>query len=469
MSCKIKALLMYKEIFSIEHIADRYESHIKGKSGMGIDRMSIPSFEKNLNSHFEIIERKCKDGSYTFSPYLEKLISKGRDKNPRVISIPTLRDKLVISLYNEWLQKHFSEFKTIDLPNSRIRNFKTIAEEHSLSWLEISKIDMSAFYDTIDREILLEKLKLKKIQLSILSRMLSNETVPYGTRKADRNRFLRQTGIPQGLAVSNILAEIYASEIDRYVRGVTVFYDRYVDDILIVSRSSTNVQQRIQSICSRLKLKVNSSPTKTNYCCKLVEEEKPSVATGISYLGYVICQKKRNSELVITVRNESKIRFLNSIDSKCKSIFKTLEKLSGDEYTERLEAFWTDLDIRIAGAISGKKKYGWIFYFSEITDKTLLYEIDSLILKFLQKLSIKNKHKPKSIVRAYYKIRSGDAESYSHCYPEKISIDAMLEWLRCRGHILPGQTLTQGEIAYNYKKFLNKFLNSLDKDVGSVS
>lgn len=460
---------MYEEIFSIEHIAERYESHIKGKSGMGIDRMSIPSFEKNLNSHFEIIERKCRDGSYIFSPYLEKLISKGRDKKPRVISIPTLRDKLVISLYNEWLQSHFSEYKTIDLPNSRIRNFKTIAEEHSLSWLEISKIDMSAFYDTINREILLKKLKLKKTQLSILSRMLSNETVPNGTRKTERTKFLRQAGVPQGLAVSNILAEIYANEIDRYVRGVTLFYDRYVDDILIVSRSSSNVQQRIQSVCTRLKLKVNPSPTKTNYCCKLVEEDEQDVTSGISYLGYVICQRKQNSKLVITVRNESKIRFLNSIDSKCKSILKTLEKLSGDEYSERLEAFWTDLDIRIAGAISGKKKYGWIFYFSEITDKTLLYEIDNLVLKFAKKLSSKNERKPKSIVRAYYKIRSGDAESYSHCYPEEIGIEAMLEWLRSRGHIMPGQTLTPGEIAYNYKKFLNKFLNSLDKDVGSVS
>jgi hypothetical protein len=44
---------------------------------------------------FETVSKKCHNGSFRFSPYREKLVSKGRHKLARVISIPSARDKVV--------------------------------------------------------------------------------------------------------------------------------------------------------------------------------------------------------------------------------------------------------------------------------------------------------------------------------------------------------------------------------------
>ncbi|MEJ2884363.1 hypothetical protein [Pedobacter sp. GR22-6] len=65
---------------------------LKNKSSKGIDKIGEDVFEKQKEIQFKIIKTKVLNGTYKFSPYLEKLKLKGQKKYPRVISIPTIRD-----------------------------------------------------------------------------------------------------------------------------------------------------------------------------------------------------------------------------------------------------------------------------------------------------------------------------------------------------------------------------------------
>ena len=68
-----------------------------------MDQVSPENFEQNLNENIEIISRKVMNGSYHFTRYKQLLFTKGTDKLPRAICVPTLRDKLTASVLNELL------------------------------------------------------------------------------------------------------------------------------------------------------------------------------------------------------------------------------------------------------------------------------------------------------------------------------------------------------------------------------
>jgi retron-type reverse transcriptase len=86
---------IFLKYFSKKNIQKVYNESIRNKPSVGIDGKNIDCFDRNLKQEIEIIYRKILQGSYNFSFYKEKLILKGKNKYPRVISIPTIRDKIV--------------------------------------------------------------------------------------------------------------------------------------------------------------------------------------------------------------------------------------------------------------------------------------------------------------------------------------------------------------------------------------
>ena len=75
----------------------------------GVDGINGVQFEQRLDNEIDIITRKIHNGSYRFSRFRERLILKGRYKHPRIISIPTWRDKLVLKAMQHYLNTLYSE------------------------------------------------------------------------------------------------------------------------------------------------------------------------------------------------------------------------------------------------------------------------------------------------------------------------------------------------------------------------
>jgi RNA-directed DNA polymerase len=83
------------DIFKPERLKTAFKE-IDDKRVAGINRITPEQFSRDLKGHLNIIYSKCIKGAYTFSPYLEKLMLKGKNKFPRVISIPVVRDRIVL-------------------------------------------------------------------------------------------------------------------------------------------------------------------------------------------------------------------------------------------------------------------------------------------------------------------------------------------------------------------------------------
>jgi len=124
---------------------------------MGVDGITTNKFAEIIDDEITIIQRKVKNRSYKFSPYKEKLILKGRDSKPRMISIPTNRDILVLSALQKYLADSFrgklfdrTVHKQISLIKKRIK---------SGQYDMFLKLDVKNFYPTLDHDILIESVK----------------------------------------------------------------------------------------------------------------------------------------------------------------------------------------------------------------------------------------------------------------------------------------------------------------------
>lgn len=141
----------------------------------------------------------------------------------------------------------------------------------------IVRIDIKNFFDSIDHNILLKKLRMHSgVPLFALKHV---ESLLEAYSRVEG----KPTGIPQGVPSSSVLAEIYLENLDYVFKqdSSVVFYGRYVDDIILVCQGHD--AHRIYDLASkslaRLSLVFNDSKTSKHFY--------PTDRSGnFDYLGY---------------------------------------------------------------------------------------------------------------------------------------------------------------------------------------
>ena len=138
--------LIWQDILTQSYLTEILDVKLKRSKVKGIDRLNIYQFFKQSNQHIDNIQTKCLQGNYRYSPYLENLKSKGIDKKPRVISIPTVRDRIVLLALKELLVKIFPECVPKKLPNTYINEIKNLIPNLELESTNIIRTDIKNFY-----------------------------------------------------------------------------------------------------------------------------------------------------------------------------------------------------------------------------------------------------------------------------------------------------------------------------------
>lgn len=115
--------------------------------------------------------------------------------------------------------------------------------EHSSEKIYFFKTDIKGFFDNIHLASLYAKLetRIEAPMSQLIKAAIETVTVASDSPKTANRRQERENGIPQGLAISNILAYISMLEFDESIKAMcdtNTVYKRYVDDILILSSKS---------------------------------------------------------------------------------------------------------------------------------------------------------------------------------------------------------------------------------------
>jgi len=397
----------YKAIFASSNLKKIYEEHIAKTSAIGIDRINRSTFEKNLTSEIALIRRKAGNRSYHFSQFKEKLISKGAKRFPRVISIATFRDRITLRAICDILKSRFEGFLDLKIPQIVIHDLKH--EIVSGKYKYFIKLDVQNFYPSISHAILREAIK-RRIKsanvVSLLDSALETPTVSV----ADKGRRAEPVGVPQGLSISNILAEVFLHRFDLWMekkRGVKYF--RYVDDIfaLCASDPAPLFSEMSRTLEDDFNLKIHdiSLPGSKSVFGPIEEE--------FSFLGYLFVNgKARVKEQSIQRLESSLADAFTTYKYRCQEIKRKQKnkKLRRQDLTFAKNVLLWRVNLRITGCIFESTRKGWVFYFSQIDDSSVeqLHKLDKTVDSLMERFNVSTTKKLRSFVRVYFECRRRD-------------------------------------------------------------
>lgn len=446
---------LFDKKFKRKYLGKLYHDKISLKTTPGIDRINRVTFERDINQHLELIERKVKSGTYKFTKYREKLISKGRDKTPRLISIPTIRDKITIKVLSEILVDTFPEIPKLPLVHTVISDLKNVLLQRSFD--SFIRVDIRNFYPSIDHDILLKKIKRKirkKEIIQLIDNALKTPTVP--VQGGYDKKISKVEGVPQGLSISNFLANVYLSDIDILFRGQQdLAYFRFVDDILIVcnKKDVNKIKNKTNEHFERIKLSVNTEKSNTD-----------RIRNGFSFLGYEYKNFDHYPNTMgFSVRKES-IRKLED------SLIKIFTEYKYSSY-KNTSAFIWKLNLKITGCIKDAKKFGWLFFFSQIDHLKLLYYLDWFVDNLMDRFKVnKTIHRKniKRFVRVYHEIIFNlNGTKYIPNF-DNFSEEQWKETLSQVFNVnIKGMDKTQLERNFNH--FVYRSIKDLEKDIQNFS
>ncbi len=459
---------IFRKNFSQQSLQEGFCRKVRQKNTKGVDRADPSGFEKNLNENIKVISKKCLRGTYKFSPYLEFLKLKGRGKEPRVISIPTVRDRIVLCQLKETLFEIFPEYVRRKTSRNYIQEVNSCMASKEGTEISIIYGDIKSFYDSIDRHILFERIgrriKSKKI-LALIRKAVESPIMPKGYRKADLKKYESNAkGIPQGLAISNILASIYLSDFDEVMKRQGGHYFRYIDDILIVC----DVLER-ETIQEKMKEEIESR----RFNLTLHDKEKTfsgDSSDGFKYLGYYF---KPNG--LVSVSESSIERYIEGIASKFTAYSKrrryTIDKDKLLTKEERQSILVRELNLKITGAVSEDRRYGWIFYYSEINDLSVLHRIDRCIDRFFKRLKDFPDGSPgnlKKLSRAFYESKHSPDSGYIHDYKRYKTVQQKRDYLISKGEIEKKKEYTPKQIEALFTNCQYREISELENDERNI-
>lgn len=466
----VNAGLDFDEFFSASRLEAVFLEKYSRSLSRGVDRLNGPLFKsKNYKEQFRVASEKCINGTYRFSPYLEVLKPKGRGKLPRMISVPTVRDRVVLYQLNKYIAETFqaSGVKGCFARQHISDIVGSLKGERDINDIYIFRTDIKVFYDSILWGKLLfvisGRIRCRRA-ISLISHALMTPTVPMGCKRAEYKNCKVEKGVPQGLAISNILASIYMKSVDDEMKGLGVEYYRYVDDVFMFGRREKveRAKKKFVELLSDLGLELHDEGSEKSVFQKATE--------SFEYLGYSFLLPK-----LISVRESSKNGFLSSLAKKFSDHLRNKDRRLKDcSYLDRerlKDIFLLELNDQITGALSKRRCYGWIAYFYKINDMGVLYDIDCAISKMFSRLPDFGRKPPpglKRVRRAYFEMRYNPQGGYIRDYDKIKTCAEKFKFLKERGLIDPREDVTDEVVSSRFDAYVKRSLLHMSRNEGGA-
>lgn len=377
----------FKKAFTPIRLEESFQIISDSSNAVGNDRITIRKFKSISSQEYETIIRKVARGTYRFTTYRQLLLSKGANEKPRVLCIPTVRDRVVLKALSSVIDEAFGKTCRTQLPQDVISSLvSAIQSGHYSAFL---KVDMQQFYDNIDHEQLMKTLRAKIRKPEILQLIQNAITTP-SSQFGHKSTQMKKKGVPQGLCISNSLANVAASKLDRVItrKIPDALYYRYVDDIIILCQTEKLplVKQVVQAESERYKFVIKEKKTK----------EGSLENDSFDYLGFVFDGHK------ITVRQASKQKIEQSLERQMREVASHNGDPSGSPFKRSCD----QLNRRITGCkitADGNtfQRYGWLFYYSKINDISYLAQLDALVKKYALRFGVNLPPDTPSFKKAY--------------------------------------------------------------------
>lgn len=443
-----------------------YWDHVAKRVARGRDGLRPVDFERHLIREIKLASLRLRSGDYRFTAYRQLLVLKGADKLPRVLAIATVRDRIVLRALAGVLAVQFG-LETIEPPAWKISRLRRRLESGEFD--AFVRLDIERFFPSIPHDVLQSQLHRRIKKTDLVDLVMAACQTPALALGASKAAVSTQTvGVPQGLAISNVLAEIVMQAVDaRFSGRPSVAYFRYVDDILVLCPAGERVaiDKELRAELGQLGLKAHDLAENSKSRLGLTSET-------FDFLGFVF------SPRVVSAR-ESTVRGLERKIAKVFTAYRYALRsypkggLTDEEWPDRCrEVLNWRLDLLITGCILDGTRRGWVHYFSQIDDFGLLRRLDHQIERQLARHSLSSAMQPKSFRRAYWAItrpnsrRRGYVPDFDNAPISDLRNILTTIFFERRKAAL---SLDEPALRALFASRMQRILNEIEVDVGSLS
>jgi RNA-directed DNA polymerase len=221
----------------------------------GISEQTIQDFRANSKNLLEEIRRELLSNTYQFNPLRAVTIDKKGGKK-RPLRIADVRDRVVQRAITRVLETQLS--KIFRLKNSvshayiKGRGVQSAIQQmlthHQNGCKVILEADIKSFFDTVDRDKLLQKMIFPVLSDNSLNQLIMNVfEVEIGNKddlpEEDWELYPEgASGLPQGGYLSPLFSNIYLSSFDQRMISAGHKLIRYADDFIVMCETSEKAE-----------------------------------------------------------------------------------------------------------------------------------------------------------------------------------------------------------------------------------
>lgn len=262
--------------FTLPQLRSSFKSVLENHGGPGVDEVTTDRFANESERNLAVLKDEIARGIYLPLPLLQILVAK-KNGEPRKLCIPSVRDRVAqraaLDIIEPLLEK---EFEPCSFAYRKGRSIRQVVDriqqlyKQGFQWLVNADID--AFFDNVNHTILEKKIRCfvhdQRMQMLLMQWVRADvwDGVSLHTLKK---------GIPQGSAVSPVLANLFLDELDEAMLAQGYRYIRYADDYVVFAKSR---QEAFESLAL-------SKEVLAKMHLALDDEDVTNFDKGFKYLG----------------------------------------------------------------------------------------------------------------------------------------------------------------------------------------
>ena len=328
------------QFFSLAYLID-FETlktsfgRIKNKAAEGVDGVTKTEYAKELEANLKDLHQRMREGRYRHQPVKRVHIPKGKGKT-RPIGISTIEDKIVQGALQIVLEPVYENtflecsmgFRRGRSQHGAIKALNRLAQSNKMNW--VLEIDIMSFFDSINRKMLMEMLRVRVPDGSI--KRLIGKCLKVGVLDGEEWSS-SESGTTQGSRISPLLGNIYLhyaldlwfEKIVKYRLQGEANLIRFADDAVIGFENREDAIRVLEVIKKRLeKFDLELHPEKT----RLVEFKRPQRGEKPSkrpetfdFLGFTAYWRRSRAggwSMTFKTKSASRSKFLREIYDWCR-------------------------------------------------------------------------------------------------------------------------------------------------------
>jgi len=248
---------LYVHVCKMETLREAYRMARSNDGAPGIDGVTFEAIEESgAESFLGQIRDELVTNTYRPMRARKKEIPKDGGKKVRVLSIPSIRDRVVQGalklILEPVLETDFQAGSYGYRPKRTAheavaRVARAIVEEKT----RIIDLDLTAYFDNVQHSLLLEKVA-RRVRDDAVMHLLKMILKATGKK-----------GVPQGGVISPLLSNLYLNEVDRMLekavnttrrgKSTNVQYARFADDMVVLIDAERRSDWLVKAIDKRLR------------------------------------------------------------------------------------------------------------------------------------------------------------------------------------------------------------------------